>query len=104
MARLAEQERCARERITADVQNALMEVHAAAQRLGMLHRELAAAQELEEGERIKFRFGGSTLFLVNLREQSTFDTAGREVDAHADYHRALVRYRTALGCTEARCG
>lgn len=103
MARLDAEERFALERIEADVKSALLGLRAAETRASMLRNELRVARLLEEGEREKFRLGTSNLFLVNLREQSTADTAVREIEAQAQYHQAMADFRVATGCARTVC-
>lgn len=69
----------------------------AAERVRLAEQEYALAKEVEEGERTRFNLGNSTLLLLNLREQATFDAALKRVDALVEYHRAEVVYRAVLG-------
>ena len=103
MARLDAEERFALERIDADVKSALLALRGAETRAKMLRDELLVARLLEDGEREKFRLGTSNLFLVNLREQSTADTAVREIEAEAQYHGAMADFRVATGCARTVC-
>lgn len=91
-----ERERFAKDQITAEVQDAYSAVRAAYSRAQVLREELAVARQLEEAERARFQLGDGTLFLVNLREQATFDTAIRELAATNDYFRAWALYEYAI--------
>jgi outer membrane protein TolC len=91
-----QRERFARDQVTAEVRDAYSALLAAFQRARLLRQEVEVAQELERAERQKFQLGDGTLFLVNLREQATFDTAVREVSAVNDYFRALALYEFAI--------
>lgn len=62
-------------RILLQVQDASSELEAAQERLETAMEVYRLARELEEGERRKFEFGDSSLFLVNARERSTVDAA-----------------------------
>ncbi len=90
-------ERFTRDQIVAEVRDAHSALRTAFQKAKVLKEELAVARELESAERVRFELGEGTLFLVNLREQSTFETALREVAATNEYFRALAQYEFALG-------
>jgi outer membrane protein TolC len=91
-----QRERFARDQVTAEVRDAYSALRAAYQRAQVLRQEVAVARELEEAERVRFQLGDGTLFLVNLREQATFDTVVREVSATNEYFRALALYEFAI--------
>jgi outer membrane protein TolC len=91
-----QRERFARDQVVAEVRDAYSALVAAYQRAKLLRQEVEVALELERAERQKFELGDGTLFLVNLREQATFDTAVREVAAVNDYFRALALYEFAI--------
>jgi outer membrane protein TolC len=93
---LDQRERFAREQITAEVQDAVSAVQAAYRRARVIAEEVGVARQLQELERSRFDLGDSNLFLVNLREQSAFDAAVREVSAQADYFRAYALYELAI--------
>ncbi len=95
LAKLAEQERGARDRIGADVRDATSAIDMARARLTVARSEVAVSQELERAEWARFAAGDTTLLVVNLREQATFDARVREIDAMAECQRALVLYRAA---------
>lgn len=90
-------ERFTRDQIAAEVRDAHSALRAAYQKSKVLREELEVARELEAAERVRFELGEGTLFLVNLREQATFDTALREVAATNEYFRARAQYEYALG-------
>jgi len=87
----------ARDRVQADVRNAASAIRTAHARVAATRQEVTLALELERAERMRFELGDSTLLFVNLREQAAAEAALREVDALADYHRAVVSYQTATG-------
>ena len=100
-ARLAErridlQTQAQRERVRVEVADALSASRAASQRASLMLQELELARALEEGEKKRLSLGDSTLFLLNLRESSTFESALREVDARADWHKAWADLSAAL--------
>lgn len=91
-----QRERFARDQVTAEVRDAYSALRAAYQRAQVLKQEVQVARELEDAERVRFQLGDGTLFLVNLREQATFDTVIREVSAVNEYFRALALYEFAI--------
>jgi outer membrane protein TolC len=104
IARVEAQRAFARERIAVEVRDALVAMATARQRVEVARGELALARQLEQAERARFDLGEGTLLVVNLREQATADAAQREVDALADYHRAVAAYRAAAGEGAGRAG
>ncbi|GAB4359439.1 MAG: TolC family protein [Bryobacter sp.] len=84
------------EQINAEVQDAASAVRAAFQRAQVLHEELKVTRQVEEAERLRYELGDSTLFVLNLREQSTAEAAVREANALADYYRAFATYELAI--------
>jgi outer membrane protein TolC len=89
-------EKFAREQVTAEVQDAVSAVQAAYRRSMLIAEEVKVARRLQELERDRFDLGDSTLFLVNLREQATFEAAVREVAAQSDYFRSMALYELAI--------
>ncbi len=96
LAQIDQRERFARDQVMVEVRDAASAVRRANERTRVLREEVNVARNLEELERSRFDLGDSTLFLVNLREQATFDTAVREVSAAADYFRAYALYELAI--------
>ncbi|MBL8603540.1 MAG: TolC family protein [Myxococcales bacterium] len=97
MARVGEQARFARDRIAADVRDALSALRAAEDRLRVARDELTLARELARQERARFDLGDGTLLVVNLREQAASEAELREVDALVEWQRALAAWRYAIG-------
>lgn len=95
LARIDEQLRFARDRIGADVRDALSALETARQRAEIAAQELEVARGVAAAERTNFEMGNSTILAVNLREQAAAEAALREVDARADFQRALAFYRAA---------
>lgn len=85
-----------RERIRADVQDALNAVDIARQKVDVAVREVGAARELAEGEARRFSLGDSNLIFVNLREQNAADAEVREIEALQDYQKAFVSFEATL--------
>ena len=90
-------ERFARDRVTAEVQDAHGALALARRRLHVADRELALSRRLEVAERDRFALGEGTLFLVNIREQATADAEARLIDAQADLLKSLASYQAATG-------
>lgn len=87
----------ARDRIAADVRDALSLEETARARLALVRTELALAKKLAAAERDAFFLGQSTLLLVNLRETAVADAAAREIVALADHQRAVAVFRAVTG-------
>ncbi len=100
LARVADQERGARDRIAAEVKDARSATELARSRLELARQEVVVSADLERAEWQRFAAGDTTLLVVNLREQATFDARVREVDALAECQRALVLQRAATGALE----
>ena len=95
-ARIDLQARMARDRATADLRDAASAMEAARQRWTVARTELGLAGTLAEQERARLTLGEGTLLVVNLREQAEAEAALREVDALAEFQRALAAWRLAV--------
>lgn len=95
LAQVRAQEQFQRDSISAEVRNALLAVQLAYDRLVLLQQEVAVATQLQQLEKERFDLGDSTLFLVNLREEATFDAELRVVSAREEYFRAWAGYQAA---------
>lgn len=91
-----QRERFARDQIAAEVRDAYSALKAAYQRARVLREEVDVAKQLETAERVRFELGEGNLFLVNLREQATYETELRELAALTEYYRALALYEYAI--------
>ncbi len=96
LTKLDAQLQLARERVEVEVRDAASALHAARQRVALTRQEIELAAKLEQGERTRFELGDSTLLFVNLREQGTAEARLREIDALADFHKALASLKAAL--------
>jgi cobalt-zinc-cadmium efflux system outer membrane protein len=85
-----------KERIRADVQDALNGVEVARSRVEVTRQEVVASRDLAKGERERFTMGDSNLIFVNLREQNAADAEVREIDALQDYQKAFVAFEATL--------
>jgi len=86
-----------RDRIVAEVQDAVSALERAYELLAKARESLSVARRVESGERERFLKGQGTLLILNLRELVTAEAAFAEVDALTEYYRALADYRAALG-------
>jgi len=87
-AQLLQQERFARERITAEVGDARSALAAAWEQTRQARRNVFLAGELQEAEHERFRAGATDLLAVQIREQAAFDAQVLEVDSLMEYFRA----------------
>jgi hypothetical protein len=54
-------------------------------------------RSLRQERELDSKLGESSIFIVNLREQATADTAVKEVEALQEYHIAEANLKAALG-------
>ncbi len=97
LARIDAQRAFARDRVVADVRDAVAALRAALERAEITEREVQVATQVEQAERERFRQGDSNVFLVNQREQARAEAEVRRVDAIADWLRARAAFRAAIG-------
>lgn len=95
------QQKYARDRIAADVKNAMTALRAAYDQVSLARKNLELSQRLRKAEERKLLLGTSNLINVNIRELQAFDAAATLIATQADYFRALANYRAALGETDA---
>ena len=89
--------RYTKDKITNEVRDAAAGTDAAASRLALARRELELARALEQAEKLRFDMGDSTILFVNIREQTTFDAATKELDTILEQYKALAQYRAVIG-------
>ncbi len=92
---LINDERFARDRIAAEVRDAASALAAAHEQIQQARLNASLAAELQAAEAERLRRGASDLLALQLREQAAFDAKVTEVDALAEYFRALADYRAA---------
>ncbi len=83
--------------VLADVDNAISALQRASDRIRAAERETYYAVQMEVGERKRFEAGETSLLFVNLRERAAAEARVRLVGAQADYLRAYITYRWAIG-------
>jgi len=81
------------DRLRLSIVDAFQSVQVSAERVKLARAEIQQALRLEEAERIRFANGMSTLFLINLREQTTADAQIREVSALETHFRAWADFQ-----------
>lgn len=84
------------DRITAEVRNAASAVTRAYQAFLEFQKSAELARRVAQAEFRRFELGQSNILNVNIQELAANDSAVREVDAHAEYFRAVADYRAAL--------
>lgn len=85
------------QQVALDVDNAQSAISRAQERIQVSQQALQLAQELEKGERTRFKFGATSLLFVNLRERHVIQAAEELINALADYQKALALYQWAIG-------
>ena len=90
-------EQAERLRILNEVNDAVAQISAAYARHLAVTEELALARRVEEGERLRYDAGDSTLFLVNQRERATAEAEIKLVEAEIEYRQARTLLRTTSG-------
>ncbi len=83
--------------VDADVDRALVGLERTLERYGTVERDAQLADRLAAAERERFDAGESSLLVVNLRERAAAEAANRLVNAKAEYLRAVISYRWAIG-------
>jgi len=78
-----------------DIENAYSQIATSYDRFVFSQKEYALAQKLEEGERLRFELGDSTLFLLIQRERMTIESRIDMIKALGDYNYALVNFDIA---------
>lgn len=81
------------QQVLLEVDDAVSAINAAYQQYLAARREYELARELEQGERDRFDYGDSTIFLVNQRERLTAEAAVKLLDLEAEYHQAKVNFQ-----------
>jgi outer membrane protein TolC len=97
LARLLAQEQFARDRVQVEVQNALNGLDRAYDLLRRGRDNRLQNDYLREAEVRQFDVGKSDLFRVNIRELNAAEARFLEIDAVAEFFRALAEYYAALG-------
>ncbi|MBX9692293.1 MAG: TolC family protein, partial [Cyanobacteria bacterium] len=88
---LSDEERAERQRIVSEVLSAAATINAAYARFLTVRIQTQKAEQVYQGEKKRFEFGDSTVFLVTQRERQLFDARIQLIDAQRDYLQALAR-------------
>lgn len=94
---LEDKERFLREKIEAEVRDAVSALEAAFERVSQARRAARLAERLAEAERRRFELGDSNVLILNLREEAAAEAELREVSSLSDYWAARAMYRAAVG-------
>lgn len=87
----------AAQKIQTDIRNLHSEWLARIQQYDAAKLEFDAAQQLAEGERIRFRLGDTTLFLVNRRERAAADAQLKVIQQRNSVDEIAQQFQLALG-------
>ncbi len=87
----------ARRAVDADVDRAIVGLERTLERYDTVEREASLADRLAGAERERFDAGDTSLLVVNIRERAAAEAAKRLVNAKAEYLRAVIGYRWAIG-------
>jgi outer membrane protein TolC len=96
LAQVNAKQRFTNDKIAAEVRDAHSAITLAYQRVRDAAANAVLARQMEAFERRRFELGDSNIFLVNQRETAAVEAGLAEVEALAEYHRALAIFRTAL--------
>jgi len=100
--RIDAQAKLLRDRVVADVRDAVSALVAAGERVKMLRAEVDVAQQLAKQEAKRLELGEGNILLVNLREQAALDASLRHIDALVDWHKAMAAYRAATAAPSTK--
>lgn len=90
-------EKVERQRIQAEVDDTVSAINASYERWAATMQEVKKARQVEEGERLRFGAGDSTLFLVNQRERMSAEAQMRLAEVHVEYLQSLAAFK-AVTC------
>jgi outer membrane protein len=90
-------EKLFKQQIDIEVQDAVSAINTALERYQATQKEVALAQQMEQGERIRFNLGDSTIFLVNQRERATAEAQSRMIEVYAEYFQSVAQFKAVTG-------
>ncbi|MDH4468096.1 MAG: TolC family protein [Bacteriovoracaceae bacterium] len=85
------------QKIQNDIKINIMNLEALKERLSITKKELSLAEKLESGEQKRFKFGDSSLVIVNIREQTTAETHIKYQELLVDFWRTKVELYSLSG-------
>jgi len=80
-----------------EVRDALSFLETSRERANRAREAFEKLKQVAEGEQLRFKYGGSNLFLLNQREAAAAESENKLIEALADHQKALARYRYAIG-------
>ncbi len=96
LAQIATKRQFAENKITTEVQSALVAIDAAYRSIGKARDSVQINQQMQQYEVIKLEKGDSDLLVLNLREAATFDARLVEIEAFQRYFESQADYRAAM--------
>lgn len=91
---LAYQEKLMREKLAITIKDLFYQLEAERQQFKMAEQDVRLSKTIEDAENKRFNNGDSSLFLVNQREQTTFDARLREIGAINAYYNTYATLLT----------
>ncbi len=85
------EESAERQRLVAEVMSAAASLNASYQKFLAVGKQVEKSEQVYIGEKKRFNFGDSTVFLVTQRERQLFDARIKLVDAQVEYLQASAR-------------
>ena len=101
LVQIATKRRFAENKITIEVQNAVITIDAAYRSIDKARASVKLNEQMQQFEVVKLERGDSDLLLVNLREAATFDAHVVEIEALRHYFESQADYRAALALDAA---
>lgn len=95
--KLSLEEKAERLRIQAEVDDTVSAINTSYERWAATQLEVKKAKQVEQGERLRFGAGDSTLFLVNQRERASAEAQMRLAEVHVEYLQSMAAFR-AVTC------
>ncbi len=86
-----------RNKLSIQAKDSLQAMGAAHEKLKLAQEEIRLSSQLEDSEKKRAFHGDSSFLLVNLREQTTRDAMGKEIDAYSEFYKARADYEAAVG-------
>lgn len=90
-------ERAEKQRIQAEVDDTVSAINTSFERWQATQIEVGKARQVENGERMRFGAGDSTLFLVNQRERASAEAEMKLAEVHVEYLQAMAAFKTVTG-------
>lgn len=101
LVQIATKRRFAENKITIEVQNAVITIDAAYRSIDKARASVKLNEQMQQFEVVKLERGDSDLLLLNLREAATFDARVVELEALLHYFESQADYRAALALDAA---